>query len=72
MKRYALLLLVLLSPGCYLGQYDLGYYTPDKTLAERNRSIARNWDWEGKQFADDVDHALLLEPMGHLTKWNLR
>jgi hypothetical protein len=55
-----------------LNQYVLEYYTPDMTLKERDRKVARAWDWEGKQFADDVDMVLLLRPQSRLTKWNLR
>jgi hypothetical protein len=55
-----------------LQQFVLQYYTPDMTVGERDRRVARAWDWEGKQFAEDVDTVLLLRPMSRLTKWNLR
>jgi hypothetical protein len=47
-------------------------WTPAYTLRERGQLIARNWDYEGKQSQDDLDHALLLRPAGHLTIWNVR
>ena len=51
--------------------FELGWgvaYSAD----ERGKMIARNWDYEGKQLVDDIDSALLLRPMSHLTMWNLR
>ncbi len=70
MKRFALVLLAITATGCARpGEFG---YTPAYTLRERNQQIARNWDWEGKQIMDDIDHALLLRPVGHLTLWNLR
>jgi hypothetical protein len=72
MKRLALLLLAALPlvGGCARpGEMGWGAaYSAD----ERHRQILRNWDWEGKQLVDDIDHALLLRPMGHLTTWHLR
>lgn len=70
MKRLTLALLAILATGCARpGEFG---YTPALTADERHREIARNWDWEGKQLVDDIDHALLLRPMGHLTLWDLR
>jgi hypothetical protein len=67
MKKLALLALfaatALLNTGCY---------TPAYTAQERFAMIGRNWDYEGKQIADDIDHALLLRPAGRLSIWNLR
>jgi hypothetical protein len=59
-------LLVLLSAAL------TGCATPVYSAKERDRQIARNWRWEALQITDDVDHALLLRPMGHLTVWELR
>ena len=50
---------------------EIGWGTVD-TWDERNRAIARNWDWEGKQLVDDIDMILQLRPIGHLTQWHLR
>ena len=47
-------------------------YTPAYTAKERGDQIARNWDLQGKQIVDDVDHALLLRPASNLTIWNVR
>lgn len=67
MKVFALLALMaglaLTSAGCY---------TPGYTVNERFIQIGRNWDYEGKQIADDVDHALLLRPADDLTWWNVK
>jgi hypothetical protein len=67
MKRFVLLLLAVAATGCA----DFGS-DPAYTMEERHRQIARNWDWEGKQIVSDIDHALLLRPMTHLTLWDLR
>ena len=74
MKKFAasvvLLFSAVLSTGC-ARPFEWGYsvaYTTD----ERHKMIARNWDYEGKQMIDDIDSALLLRPMSHLTLWNLR
>jgi len=70
MKKLALLLLCLAATGCARpGEVT---WSPAYSRDELNRDILRNWDWEGKQIVDDVDHILLLRPMGHLTMWNLR
>jgi hypothetical protein len=51
--------------------FELGW-SPAYSADERGKMIARNWDYEGKQAVEDVDHVLLLRPMSHLTLWNLR
>lgn len=70
MKRVALLLLGLTMTGCARpGEIGWGVaYSAD----ERHRQIARNWDLEGKQLVDDIDHALLLRPLTSLSIWNVR
>jgi hypothetical protein len=70
MKRLALLVLAIAATGC-ARPGEVGW-SPAYSRKELNQQIARNWDWEGKQIIDDIDHALLLRPMGHLTLWNLR
>lgn len=73
MKRVFLSMLglaTLLITGC-ARPGEIGWGTVD-TWDERNRAIARNWDWDGKQLMDDLDYALMLRPMGHLTRWDLR
>jgi hypothetical protein len=70
MKRFALLLLAMTVTGCARpGEFG---WDPAYSAKERDQQIARNWDWEGKQLVDDIDYALLLRPMGHMTIWNLR
>lgn len=73
-KSLALLLLggaiSTLSTGC-ARPWEIGY-TPAYTTTERGQLIARNWDFEGKQMQDDIDHALLLRPASRLTTWNIR
>lgn len=46
--------------------------TPAYSSRERYTMIGRNWDYEGKQMMDDIDHVLLLRPASHLTIWNVR
>ena len=74
MKKVASALLLtvlgLLMSGC-ARPFEWGW-SPAYTADERHKMIARNWDYEGKQMFDDIDHALLLRPAGHLTEWNVR
>jgi hypothetical protein len=70
MKRLALLTLGLAMAGC-ARPGEIGW-TPAYTASENSQRIARNWDLEGKQMVDDIDHALLLDPQSHLSEWNLR
>jgi len=75
MKKVATALLLtvcglLMSTGC-ARPFEWGY-SPAYTAQERHEMIARNWDYEGKQIFDDIDHALLLRPSGNLTMWNVR
>lgn len=72
MKRFGLLLLVVVGTmaGC-ARPGELGW-SPAYSRKELNQQIARNWDWEGKQLVDDVEKTLMLRPMSHLTIWNLR
>ena len=73
MKKLALFGLLLAATsltGC-ARPWELGW-DPAYTADERGKQMARNWDYEGKQIVEDIDHALLLRPMGHLTQWNLR
>jgi hypothetical protein len=74
MKKLAattvLLFAAVVTTGCARPN-EIGWgvaYSAD----ERGKMIARNWDYEGKQIVDDIDHILMLRPMGHLTMWNLR
>ena len=63
-----------LSSGCaknYQLESDFGA-APGYSSSERYQSIYRAWDYEGRQAVDDIDHALLLRPAGHLTEWNVR
>ena len=72
-KKFASITLLgsaLLLTGC-ARPWELGW-DPAYSADERGKQIARNWDYEGKQIVEDVDHILLLRPMGHLTQWNLR
>ena len=61
---------LLMSVGC-ARPGEIGY-TPAYTTQERFNMIARNWDYEGKQMQDDIDHVLLLRPASRLTTWNVR
>ena len=74
MKKFAYLGLVactlFVSTGC-ARPGEIGW-TPAYTARERGDMIARNWDYEGKQMQDDIDHILLLRPASRLTVWNVR
>ncbi|MCC7351078.1 MAG: hypothetical protein IT446_10955 [Phycisphaerales bacterium] len=68
-----LLGLTLLSTACTGPtrlKNDIGA-TPAYSSRERYTMIGRNWDFEGKQLMDDIDHALLLRPPSRLTIWNV-
>jgi hypothetical protein len=64
------LTLTLAGGGCARpGEFG---WTPAYSAHERGQLIARNWDYEGKQSQDDLDHALLLRPASGLTIWDVR
>jgi hypothetical protein len=64
------LTLTLAGGGCARpGEFG---WTPAYSTKERGQLIARNWDYEGKQLMDDMDHALMLRPSSRLTIWNVR
>ena len=71
-KLLALVLLAgaMVGTGCARPN-EVGW-TPAYTSTEREQAILRNWDYEGKQSQDDIDHILLLRPASHLTVWNVR
>jgi len=60
---FGLLATLMLTTGCA---------TPGYSVNERFQQIGRNWDYEGKQAADDIDETLLLRPASHLTWWNVQ
>jgi hypothetical protein len=73
MKKLIALVLLggsLISMGCARPN-EVGW-TPAYTLKERQQLILRNWDYEGKQINDDIDNALMLRPVSHLTIWNVQ
>ena len=70
MKRLALLLAALGAVGCARPN-EFGYGTA-YSAKERDQQILRNWDLEGKEMVDDIDHLLLLEPSSRLSDWNIR
>lgn len=51
--------------------WDLGA-TPAYSSCERYTMIGRNWELEGKMAVDDIDHALLLRPVSHMSIWHVR
>ena len=65
-KLLALLLLAGLSTS------SIGCATPAYSAGERHQLIARNWDYEFKQAADDWDSLLLLRPASAMTIWHVR
>ena len=70
MKTLKLVALLGLATGA--AAMNTGCVTPAYNAQERNAQIARNWDYEGKQITDDIDHALLLRPASKLTIWHVR
>lgn len=62
----------LLSLLALLTVTSVGCSTPTLSEKERANAIGRNWAREWQQFNDDVDHVLLLRPMGQLTRYHLR
>lgn len=70
LSTLAIIGLMFVAGGCARpGEFG---WTPGYNTTERGNQIARNWDYEGKQLMDDMDHALLLRPASHLTVWNVR
>jgi hypothetical protein len=67
---YGLIGSTLLLGGC-ARPGEIGW-TPAYTADERWNQILRNWDYEGKQKDDDIDHILLLRPASRLTLWHVR
>ena len=74
MKKLAALALIVASGSVVGGcaRPNEWGWTPGYSAKERGQLIARNWDYEGKQAMDDIDHALLLRPASRLTAWNVR
>ena len=69
-----LLGLTLLSTACTGPtrlKNDIGA-TPAYSSRERYTMIGRNWDYNGKQLMDDIDHVLMLRPASRGTIWNVR
>jgi hypothetical protein len=64
-------LLALLVLG-NLAVSSVGCATPAYSAGERNKLIARTWDYEWKQAADDWDSVLLLRPPSRMTIWHVR
>jgi hypothetical protein len=75
MKKISLLSLLALAGFAVAGcarPNEIGY-TPAYTTQERGAQIARNWDLEGKEMQDDIDHDILMDrPANNLTIWNVR
>ena len=65
-------LVALLGLATAAAAMNTGCVTPAYNAKERNAQIARNWDYEGRQITDDIDHALLLRPASKLTIWHVR
>lgn len=67
MKKFVSLILLgglaLLLVGCSTPAYSGG---------ERWGEIWRNWNYEGAQAMDDLDHAMLFRPASGMTIWNVR
>lgn len=64
------------STGCATPAYSGGLPTiqfpEEKATGENANNIVRNMSYESRQFADDVNSILLLDPPSRLTRWNVR
>jgi len=68
-----LLSIVLLAAAAALPFLSGGCLAPPAySSIERVQQIGRNWDYEGRQAVDDLDHILLLRPASKLTIWNVQ
>ena len=77
MKKFSTLL--CLSAVAFVATFASGCARPNEwgytvayTDKERGDQILRNWDLEGKEMNDDIDEALMLRPVGHLTIWSVQ
>lgn len=68
MKKTLSAVVLLLAATCSTGCLS----TPAYSGNERGQMIARNWNFEGAQIQDDIDHLLLLRPASRLTIWHIR
>ena len=66
MKLTAVLLLIV------AGMFAQGCATPAYSAHERHQMIARNWQFEYKQMADDWDSLLMLRPSSRMSIWHIR
>jgi hypothetical protein len=65
--------LLMLAAVAVLPVFASGCLAPPAySSIERAQQIGRNWDYEGRQSVDDLDHVLLLRPVSKLTIWNVR
>jgi hypothetical protein len=79
--KYLFLALLLaglasVNTGCatpaYSGGLPSAKFPEERFTGEHSNMYARNWMFEFKQMSDDWDSILLLDPVGRLSKWNLR
>jgi hypothetical protein len=68
-----LLSICLLAAAAVVSCFSSGCLAPPAySSIERAQQIGRNWDYEGRQGVDDLDHWLLLRPASKLTIWHVQ
>jgi hypothetical protein len=64
------------ASGCASPAYSGGLPTikfpQEKATGENANHVVRNWHHECRQIVDDINSVLLLDPVGHLSKWHVR
>jgi hypothetical protein len=59
------------STPAYTGGLPTIHFPEERASGENANNVIRNMEYEFRQITDDINSALLLDPHGNLTKWNL-
>jgi hypothetical protein len=66
----------VLAIGCadpgYNGGFSNAKFPEERITGEQQARIARNMYNENREMTDDINSMLLLDPGGHMSKWNVR
>lgn len=72
----AVLALGSMIPGCatpaYTGGMPTIQFPPQKQTGEVSNQMIRNMSIEYQQMAEDINHILLLDPVGKMSRWHIR